>query len=75
MAGSWEPLIFRVRRDGSDGYTPTMKQRDAYLREHSPEMIARLKELGVVEVFGPGTSTRTIVDAVFQAVGGESART
>ncbi len=47
MAGSWEPLIFRVRRDGSDGYTPTIKQRDAYLREHSPEMIARLKDLGV----------------------------
>ncbi|MHC4464610.1 MAG: hypothetical protein ACYS30_24740, partial [Planctomycetota bacterium] len=23
MAGSWEPLLFRVRRDGSDGYTPT----------------------------------------------------
>lgn len=47
MAGSWEPLIFRVRRDGSDGYTPTAEQRDAYLREHSPEMIARLKGLGV----------------------------
>jgi hypothetical protein len=47
MAGSWEPLIFRVRRDGSDGYTPTIEQRDAYLREHSPEMIARLKDLGV----------------------------
>ncbi len=39
------------------------------------EDVPRLKELGVVEVFGPGTSTRTIVDAVFQAVGGESART
>jgi len=47
MAGSWEPLLFRVRRDGSDGYTPTAEQRDAYLREHSPEMIARLKDLGV----------------------------
>ena len=47
MAGSWEPLIFRVRRDGSDGYTPTIEQRNAYLREHSPEMIAQLKELGV----------------------------
>jgi len=23
MAGSWEPLAFRVRRDGSPGYTPT----------------------------------------------------
>jgi hypothetical protein len=47
MAGSWEPLLFRVRRDGSDGYTPTTEQRNAYLREHSPEMIARLKDLGV----------------------------
>jgi hypothetical protein len=47
MAGSWEPLIFRVRRDGSDGYIPTTEQRNAYLREHSPEMIARLKDLGV----------------------------
>ncbi len=35
--------------------------------------IPRLKELGVVEVFGPGTSTKTIVEAVFQAVGSESA--
>ena len=39
------------------------------------EDVPRLKELGVVEVFGPGTSTRTIVDAVFQAVDAESART
>ncbi len=47
MAGSWEPLSFRVRRDGSSGFTPTEEQRAAYLREHSPEMIARLKDLGV----------------------------
>ena len=47
MAGSWEPLLFRVRRDGYDGYTPTAEQRDAYQREHSPEMVARLKDLGV----------------------------
>lgn len=47
MAGSWEPLLFRVRRDGSDGYTPTAEQRAAYEREHSPEMIAELKALGV----------------------------
>jgi methylmalonyl-CoA mutase C-terminal domain/subunit len=39
------------------------------------EDVPRLKELGVVEVFGPGTSTVTIVEAVIQAVGGESART
>ena len=47
MAGSWEPLLFRVRRDGSPGYTPTAQQRAAYQREHSPEMVARLKERGV----------------------------
>jgi len=47
MAGSWEPLSFRVRRDGRSGFTPTEEQRAAYLREHSPEMIARLKDLGV----------------------------
>lgn len=47
MAGSWEPLLFRVRRDGREGYTPTAEQRAAYAREHSPEMIAELKALGV----------------------------
>jgi len=47
MAGSWEPLLFRVRRDGSEGYTPTPEQQAAYLREHSPEMVAKLKSLGV----------------------------
>ena len=47
MAGSWEPLFFRVRRDGSEGYTPTAEQRAAYQREHSPEMVARLKAMGV----------------------------
>jgi hypothetical protein len=47
MAGSWEPLLFRVRRDGGEGYSPTAEQRAAYMREHSPEMIAELKALGV----------------------------
>jgi len=47
MAGSWEPLLFRVRRDGSPGYTPTAEQRAAYRREHRPAMVARLKDLGV----------------------------
>ena len=46
MAGSWEPLVFRVRRDGAD-YVPTPEQRAAWGREHSPEMVARLKALGV----------------------------
>ncbi|MBI4626021.1 MAG: hypothetical protein HY736_22720 [Verrucomicrobia bacterium] len=47
MAGSWEPLLFRVRRDGAPGYTPTPEQRAAYAREHSPEMVAKLRSLGV----------------------------
>ena len=46
MAGSWEPLVFRVRRDGGS-YTPTPTQRADYQREQSPEMVARLKALGV----------------------------
>jgi len=46
MAGSWEPLTFRVRRDGKD-YTPTPEQLEGWKREHSPEMVARLKALGV----------------------------
>jgi hypothetical protein len=47
MAGSWEPLQFRVRRDGAPGYTPTAEQQAAYAGEHSVEMIERLKALGV----------------------------
>ena len=47
MAGSWEPLYFRARRDGAKDYTPTSEQRAAYRREHSPEMVARLKKLGI----------------------------
>ncbi len=47
MAGSWEPLSFRVRRDGSPGYSPTARQEADYRREHSQEMIQRLKALGV----------------------------
>lgn len=46
MAGSWEPLVFRVRRDG-EGYTPSPEQIAGYQREHSPEMVARLKSMGV----------------------------
>ncbi|MCC6489811.1 MAG: hypothetical protein IT364_20145 [Candidatus Hydrogenedentes bacterium] len=47
MAGSWEPLQFRVRRDGAPGYEPTPEQQAAYAREHSAEMVGRLKALGV----------------------------
>ncbi|MBN2294900.1 MAG: hypothetical protein JXM70_20905, partial [Pirellulales bacterium] len=50
LAWSMEPLLFRVRRDGSPGYIPTPKQRAAYLSEYSPEMLAKLKSLGVTLV-------------------------
>lgn len=47
MAGSWEPLLFRVRRDGSPGYEPSPEQLKAYRCEHSRETVLRLKALGV----------------------------
>jgi hypothetical protein len=47
MAGSWEPLMFRIRRDGGEGYVPTPEQRATYECEQSPEMVAQLKSLGV----------------------------
>jgi hypothetical protein len=47
MAGSWEPLLFRVRRDGSPSYEPSPQQLAAWQREHSPEMVQRLKDLGI----------------------------
>ena len=66
MAGSWEQMIFRVRRgrrgdtppeweapnDGRD-YRPTPQQIDAWRRERSDEMIERLKRLGVNFVMMP----------------------
>jgi len=71
MAGSWEPLIFRVRRDGTENYVPTSEQRAAYAREHSPETIAELKELGVNFVmmhcykgFGLEAERESMADAV-----------
>ena len=71
MAGSWEPLLFRVRRDGADGYEPTPEQVAAYAREHSPEMLARLKALGVNFVmmhaykgFGLEAERQSMADAV-----------
>lgn len=47
MAGSWEPLIFRVRRDGRQGYEATPEEKRAYAEEHSPEMLKKLKAMGV----------------------------
>ncbi|MGQ9648791.1 MAG: hypothetical protein ACUVXJ_01625 [Phycisphaerae bacterium] len=71
MAGSWEPLLFRVRRDGSEGYTPTLQQVADYQREHSPEMVARLKSLGVnfvmmhaYKAFGREAERQSMEDAI-----------
>lgn len=46
MAGDWEPLLHRVRRDGG-GYVPSKEQLELYSKEHTPEMIAKLKAIGV----------------------------
>ncbi len=54
MAGSWEALPFRVRRDGIDGYTPTPAQQEAWDHEHSRDMLERLKALGVNFVMAHG---------------------
>ena len=47
MAGNWEEPSFRARRMGQTNFTLPPEKLAAYQREHSPEMIARLKELGV----------------------------
>lgn len=47
MAGSWEPLLFRVRRDGRPGYEATPEERAAYGREHSVDVLRELRALGV----------------------------
>lgn len=71
MAGSWEPLLFRVRRDGSEGYIPSPEQRSGYAHEHSREMLAELKALGVNFVmmhcykgFGLSAERESMEDAV-----------
>ena len=47
MAGNWEEPSFRARRLGQTNFMLPPEKLAAYRREHSPEMIARLKELGV----------------------------
>ncbi|GMU22871.1 MAG: hypothetical protein AMXMBFR13_29550 [Phycisphaerae bacterium] len=71
MAGSWEPLLFRVRRDGAEGYEPTASQRADYQREQSAETVAALKSLGVNFVmmhcykgFGLTAEKESMADAV-----------
>ncbi len=46
MAGSWEALPFRLYQNGKIREM-TPEEQAGYLREHSPEMIAQLKDLGV----------------------------
>lgn len=47
MAGDWEPLFVRARRDGHKDYVPTPEQHAAYQREHTFEMVSCLKDMGV----------------------------
>jgi hypothetical protein len=47
MAGSWEEPSFRARRMGRTDYTLPAELQAQYAREHTPEMIAQLKDLGV----------------------------
>ena len=47
MAGSWEEPSFRARRMGRTDYTLPADLQAQYAREHTPEMIAQLKQWGV----------------------------
>jgi hypothetical protein len=47
MAGNWEEPTFRARRMGWTNFALPPDKALAYQREHGPEMIARLKDLGV----------------------------
>jgi len=47
MAGNWEEPTFRARRMGRLDFTLPPERLEGYEREHSPEMVAELKELGV----------------------------
>jgi hypothetical protein len=47
MAGSWEAPAYRGRGAGRMDFTLPPEKVPAYQREHSAEMLARLKDLGV----------------------------
>ncbi|MBI2842656.1 MAG: hypothetical protein HYX78_04585 [Armatimonadetes bacterium] len=49
MAGSWESLVYRVRRDNYDNkdHSVTPEQRRLYEMENSQQMLDQLKKLGV----------------------------
>lgn len=50
MAGSWEPLPFRAQRDCGADEMPSPAQKAGYALEQSPQMVRRLKDLGVTFV-------------------------
>ena len=54
MAGSWEPVCARARGMGRLDYRLPPEKLADYAREHSPQLIARLKDLGVNFVMIPG---------------------
>ena len=71
MAGSWEPLPFRIRRTDANRRMPTPSEQATWDREHSPEMVERLKALGANFVMmhcykGAGliTEQQSMADAV-----------
>ena len=72
MAGSWEPLPFRIMRDtGGKTSIPTASQIKDYQYEHSPQMLDRLKNLGVNFIMthcykgmGLKTEQQSMADAV-----------
>ena len=47
MAGSWEAPSYRARGAGRMDFNLSPEKLAAYQREHSPQMIARLKDFGV----------------------------
>ncbi|MHB9036398.1 MAG: hypothetical protein ACYC64_07000 [Armatimonadota bacterium] len=72
MAGDWEPLIYRVRRFNLDNkdYLITPDERRLYETEHTPEMLATLKKLGVnfimehcYKAFGMEAEKESMADA------------
>jgi len=72
MAGSWEPLPFRIMRDtGGKTSIPTASQIKDYQYEHSPQMLEKLKNLGVNFIMthcykgmGPKAEQQSMADAV-----------
>lgn len=47
MAGSWEPLTYRTRQGTLKGHVPTEEEWATWEYEHSPEVMQKMKDLGV----------------------------